>query len=43
VARLRDNPQTAGFDYENRAQADLVPGQSYVIEFKPAQGGFTFR
>lgn len=43
TARLRDKPSTEGFDYEGQAQAVLAPGQSYVIEFKPEQGGFVFQ
>ena len=43
AVRLRDNPNTAGFDYETVRQVALAPQQNLVIDFSPNQGGFVFR
>jgi hypothetical protein len=43
AVRLRDSLRTAGFDHEAEQRVDLAPGQSFVIDFRPEAGGFTFR
>lgn len=43
TARLRDNPATAGFDFEGETDINLIPGQSFVIEFDAERGGFLFK
>ena len=43
VARLRDGRDTTGFDYEQAATVELVPGQNFVIGFRAAAGGFRFQ
>ena len=42
TVRLRDRPDTEGFDYEAERRVDLAPAQSFVIDFRPAEGGFVF-
>jgi hypothetical protein len=42
VARLRDSDRPVGYDYERQADVTLHPRQSFVIDFRPAQGGFLF-
>jgi hypothetical protein len=39
-ARLRDGPRTEGYDYERRVEIVLVPGQNFVVAFRPDRGGF---
>lgn len=43
IARLRDSRRTEGFDYEGRAEAQLDPGQNFVIDFRAETGGFVFK
>jgi len=43
VARLRDSEREHGFDYENRIDATLRPGQNFVIDFHADTGGFRFK
>ena len=43
VARLRDNRETSGFNYETRHEVDLVPGQNLAVDFKADAGGFIFQ
>jgi hypothetical protein len=43
TARLRDTVRTEGFDYESEVDVTLEPRQNFVVDFKPALGGFTFR
>jgi hypothetical protein len=40
---LSDNPQAAGFEYDDVRQVDLAAGQNLVIDFSPTDGGFVFR
>lgn len=40
---LSDNPQTAGFEYDEVRQVDLAARQNLVIDFSPTDGGFVFR
>lgn len=42
LARLRDGPQNAGFNYESETEIDLAPGQSFVVDFRSEMGGFLF-
>ena len=42
TARLRDTPDSDGFDYEKKADVDLKPYQSLAIDFSVDQGGFVF-
>jgi hypothetical protein len=42
VARLRDSDRTTGYDYEKEAEITLQPRQNFVIDFRPALGGFQF-
>jgi len=42
VARLRDSNRTEGFDYEKASGITLSPQQNFVIDFRPAMGGFLF-
>jgi hypothetical protein len=42
TARLRDSVRDQGFDYEHSGVVDLLPRQNFVIDFKPALGGFVF-
>lgn len=41
-ARLRDSARGEGFDYEDRAQVTLAPGQRLAIDFRSEKGGFIF-
>lgn len=43
TARLRDNRDTSGFNYETRRDVDLTAGQNLAIDFKADAGGFIFR
>jgi hypothetical protein len=43
AVRMRDNPQTTGFDYDTARKVVLAAGQNLVIDFSPADGGFFFR
>lgn len=43
TARLRDNRETTGFNYETRRELELVAGQNLAIDFKADAGGFIFR
>lgn len=43
VVRLRDRPDTEGFDYAARTQVTLAPAQSFVIDFQSEAGGFVFK
>src|SRR3990167_11189466 len=43
AVRIRDNPNTVGFDYETVRQGVLAPEQNLVIDFSPNKGGFVFR
>lgn len=38
TVRMRDNPQTTGYDYEATREVDLRPGQSFVIDFRNDTG-----
>ena len=42
TVRMRDNPATEGFDYEAHRKVDLVPEQSFVIDFRK-EDGFVFQ
>ncbi|HPG22551.1 MAG TPA: hypothetical protein PLH75_07165 [Amaricoccus sp.] len=42
TVRMRDRPDTEGFDYEATRRVELAPAQSFVIDFRPAEGGFVF-
>lgn len=41
TVRMRDNPQTAGFDYEATRAIEVKPEQSFVIDFRK-DSGFVF-
>lgn len=43
AVRLRDRPQTQGFDYAAETRVELAAAQSFVIDFKSEAGGFVFR
>jgi len=43
AVRLRDRPETEGFDYSARTEVTLVPAQSFVIDFHAEAGGFVFK
>lgn len=40
--KLRDTERDDGFDYELERTVDLVPGQSFAIDFDAQLGGFVF-
>jgi hypothetical protein len=42
VARMRDS-HAEGFDYERRAEIELVARQNLAIDFRAETGGFIFR
>ncbi|MGB7932420.1 MAG: hypothetical protein WCH04_09375 [Gammaproteobacteria bacterium] len=42
AARLRDSDRSTGYDYEKEAEITLIPRQNFVIDFRPALGGFLF-
>lgn len=42
VARLRDSLRDEGFDYEAASEITLLPRQNFVVDFRPAMGGFLF-
>jgi hypothetical protein len=42
AARLRDSDRSTGYDYEKEAEITLQPRQNFVIDFRPALGGFLF-
>ncbi len=42
MARLRDSDRSTGYDYEQAADITLHPRQNFVIDFRPALGGFLF-
>ena len=41
-ARLRDDGSKQGFDYSGSETVDFAPGQSFVVDFSAADGGFVF-
>jgi hypothetical protein len=41
-ARLRDDGSERGFTHVGRAEVALEPGQNFVVDFRAAEGGFTF-
>ncbi len=43
AVRMRDNPKTQGFDYEDRQRISLAPGQLLVIDFRPETKRFIFQ
>ncbi len=43
AVRLRDRPDTEGFDYAARTQVTLTPAQSFTIDFQSEAGGFVFK
>jgi len=43
TARLRDTTRLEGFDHESEVDVTLEPMQNFVVDFKPAAGGFTFQ
>ncbi len=43
MVRMRDNPQTTGFDHEAARTVVLSAEQNLVIDFSPNEGGFVFR
>lgn len=43
TVRMRDRPDTEGFDYTATKRITLAPAQSFVIDFRPEQGGFIFQ
>lgn len=40
--KLRDSERDEGFDYELERMVNLVPGQSFAIDFDAQLGGFVF-
>lgn len=42
AARLRDNGATSGFSFEAEHTVDLRSGENFVVDFRAAEGGFTF-
>ena len=42
MARLRDSDRSTGYDYEKAEDITLHPRQNFVIDFRPALGGFLF-
>ena len=40
---MSDNPQIAGFEYDEVRQVNLAAGQNLVIDFSQKDGGFVFR
>ncbi len=43
AVRLRDRPDTEGFDYAAETRVTLAPAQSFVIDFRSEAGGFVFQ
>lgn len=43
AVRLRDRPNTHGFDYAAETRVALAPKRSFVIDFQSEAGGFVFR
>ncbi|MGB5103966.1 MAG: 4Fe-4S binding protein [Steroidobacteraceae bacterium] len=41
-ARLRDGGAKDGFDYTGSRTVELAPGENFVVDFRAAEGGFTF-
>jgi len=41
-ARLRDGAAQTGFGYTGTATVELEPGENFVVDFRAAEGGFTF-
>jgi hypothetical protein len=41
-ARLRDTGASEGFGYTGSQTVDLAPGENFVVDFRAAEGGFTF-
>jgi ferredoxin/coenzyme F420-reducing hydrogenase delta subunit len=41
-ARLRDDGSEQGFDYSSSETVEFAPGQSFVVDFSAADGGFVF-
>jgi hypothetical protein len=42
TVRLRDSVREQGFDHVHSGTVELTRGQNFVIDFKPARGGFVF-
>ena len=40
--RLRETPDADGFDFTGQHGVDLAPAQSFVIDFRPVDGGFVY-
>jgi len=40
---MSDNPQIAGFEYDEVREVELAAGQNLVIDFSASEGGFVFR
>jgi hypothetical protein len=43
TAYLRDSRRSEGFDYEARAQVELLPQQNFTVDFRADTGGFIFK
>lgn len=41
--RLSDTGRAEGFDYTGRMEVALAPAQNFVVDFRPAEGGFVAR
>ena len=41
-ARLRDSGAGEGFGYSATQTVELAPGENFVVDFRAAEGGFTF-
>lgn len=42
TARMRDSRAGEGFDYANTYEANLLPKQNFIIDFRKESGGFIF-
>lgn len=42
AARMRDRPDTVGFDYQGATEVTLRPAQSFVVEFRREDAHFSF-
>jgi hypothetical protein len=41
-ARLRDDGASSGFTFVGERTVELRPGENFVVDFRAAEGGFTF-
>ena len=43
AVRMRDTARQDGFDHERHDMVEVVPGQLFVIDYRPESGEFIFR